>query len=188
MPIASRQFNFVIQKIASTEASAPPATSAIMIVPPCCESNPSKDETAASAPSGPAAAAAAAADSISLSVGPLTGKRGALANDISSIDDNSSAHNDDDAENEVSWEYFDERSYVAAGGLRPGEDAYKRNKFNQEASDGLASNRDVPDTRGASCRKREWGAVSDRGDLPPTSVIITFHNEARSTLLRTIVR
>ena len=83
----------------------------------------------------------------------------------------------------VPWEYFDERSYVDQGGLRPGEDAYKRNKFNQEASDRLASNRDVPDTRSGACRRREW-----RTDLPPTTVIITFHNEARSTLLRTIVR
>lgn len=43
--------------------------------------------------------------------------------------------------------YLDEMAYVAAGGLRPGDDAYSRNKFNQLASDSLRSNRPVPDTR-----------------------------------------
>ncbi|CAH1407328.1 unnamed protein product [Nezara viridula] len=42
---------------------------------------------------------------------------------------------------------LDERTYVAGGGLRPGEDPYLRNRFNQEASDKLPSNRPVPDTR-----------------------------------------
>ncbi|XP_003699412.1 polypeptide N-acetylgalactosaminyltransferase 2 isoform X1 [Megachile rotundata] len=82
----------------------------------------------------------------------------------------------------VTWNYFDEQGYVSRGGLRAGEDPYARNKFNQEASDGLPSNRDIPDTRSAMCRMKQW-----RRDLPPTSVIITFHNEARSTLLRTVV-
>ncbi|KAG8310125.1 Polypeptide N-acetylgalactosaminyltransferase 2 [Homalodisca vitripennis] len=47
----------------------------------------------------------------------------------------------------IAWNYFDERGYVAGGGLRLGEDPYNRNKFNQAASDRLASNRDIPDTR-----------------------------------------
>ncbi len=68
--------------------------------------------------------------------------------------------------------------------LKENEDAYGRNQFNQKASDALASNRDIPDTRGAECKRKQWYSAS----LPPTSVIITFHNEARSALLRTIVR
>ncbi|XP_023942122.1 polypeptide N-acetylgalactosaminyltransferase 2 [Bicyclus anynana] len=76
--------------------------------------------------------------------------------------------------------YFDEAGYVA-GGSRD-NDPYVRNRFNQAASDNLPSNRAVPDTRNAMCRLKKYDE-----DLPQTSVIITFHNEARSTLLRTIV-
>ena len=47
----------------------------------------------------------------------------------------------------VESEYFDEATYIAKTQLQPGEDAYRRNKFNQAASDGLTSNRDIPDTR-----------------------------------------
>lgn len=43
--------------------------------------------------------------------------------------------------------YLDARQYVSGGALRPGEDPYRRNRFNQAASDALASDRDVPDTR-----------------------------------------
>lgn len=43
--------------------------------------------------------------------------------------------------------YLDEVAYVAAGGLKRGDDAYSRNKFNQLASDSLRSNRPIPDTR-----------------------------------------
>ncbi|XP_067009455.2 polypeptide N-acetylgalactosaminyltransferase 2 [Anabrus simplex] len=86
------------------------------------------------------------------------------------------------ADSRLTWNYFDERGYVERGGLQAGEDPYTRNRFNQLASDRLASNRDIPDERSPMCRKRKW-----RTDLPATSVIITYHNEARSTLLRTVV-
>ncbi len=78
--------------------------------------------------------------------------------------------------------YFNEEAYIVKGRLKPGEDVYQNNKFNQEASDGLPSNRKVPDYRHRACHSKEYSA-----NLPATSVIITFHNEARSTLLRTIV-
>uniref|UniRef100_A0A5S6N182 Polypeptide N-acetylgalactosaminyltransferase n=1 Tax=Xenopus tropicalis TaxID=8364 RepID=A0A5S6N182_XENTR len=66
--------------------------------------------------------------------------------------------------------------------VRPGQDAYARNKFNQVESDKLLMDRSVPDTRHEQCRKKTW-----RVDLPATSVVITFHNEARSALLRTVI-
>lgn len=64
-----------------------------------------------------------------------------------------------------SWDYFDEQGYIKRGGLRTGnidyliqcwmlmlvyptgEDPYIRNRFNQQASDSLSSNREIPDTR-----------------------------------------
>ncbi|XP_048449237.1 polypeptide N-acetylgalactosaminyltransferase 2-like [Rhincodon typus] len=42
--------------------------------------------------------------------------------------------------------------------------------------------RNIPDTRHDQCRRKQWNS-----DLTATSVVITFHNEARSALLRTIV-
>ena len=43
--------------------------------------------------------------------------------------------------------FLDEEAYVAAATLRPGDDAYSRNKFNQAESDRLPSNRQIPYTR-----------------------------------------
>lgn len=51
------------------------------------------------------------------------------------------------AGNNGDWEYFDEAGYIRGGALRTGEDPYIRNRFNQEASDALPSNREIPDTR-----------------------------------------
>ncbi|EDV24009.1 uncharacterized protein TRIADDRAFT_27318 [Trichoplax adhaerens] len=76
---------------------------------------------------------------------------------------------------------FDEKAYIGATALKQGEDAYIRNAFNQAECDKLPTDRGVPDTRDYSCRSLEY-----KHKLPTTSVIITFHNEARSALLRTI--
>lgn len=86
-------------------------------------------------------------------------------------------------ENKILWKYFDEKQYISKATVSPLSDVYAKNKFNQAASDRLTSNRDIPDTRNYLCTAQEY----DKQYLFPTSVIITFHNEARSTLLRTIV-
>ncbi|XP_065883429.1 polypeptide N-acetylgalactosaminyltransferase 2-like isoform X2 [Dysidea avara] len=76
---------------------------------------------------------------------------------------------------------FDELHYIYETRLKTGEDAYKRYAFNQEASDRIPSDRAIPDSRHYMCRSQTY-----RGDYPATSVIICFHNEARSALLRTV--
>lgn len=78
---------------------------------------------------------------------------------------------------------FNADQYLARATLAPDEDAYSKNKFNQRASDSIEPDRSIVDTRSPLCHRVKYNV----DQLPPTSVIITFHNEARSTLLRTIV-
>ncbi|KAK4308027.1 hypothetical protein Pmani_020257 [Petrolisthes manimaculis] len=59
---------------------------------------------------------------------------------------------------------------------------YHINKFNLLASDRIALNRSLPDVRKKKCHERKYRVET----LPTTSVIIVFHNEAWSTLLRTV--
>ncbi|EFP04945.1 hypothetical protein CRE_13795, partial [Caenorhabditis remanei] len=58
----------------------------------------------------------------------------------------------------------------------------KPNSFNQEASDSLNPTRKIPDSREPPCRDVDYSTI----DMKPTTVIITYHNEARSSLLRTV--
>ncbi|KAM6969203.1 polypeptide N-acetylgalactosaminyltransferase 16 [Tautogolabrus adspersus] len=76
---------------------------------------------------------------------------------------------------------LDEKAYLAGKQLKPGDDPYREHAFNQQESDRLGSERAIRDTRHYRCASLNYDK-----DLPATSVIITFHNEARSTLLRTI--
>ncbi|KAG5888987.1 hypothetical protein JTB14_013292 [Gonioctena quinquepunctata] len=62
------------------------------------------------------------------------------------------------------------------------EDGYSKNSFNQYVSDLISVRRSLPDPR------HDWCKVPGRflDNLPKTSVIICFHNEAWSVLLRSI--
>lgn len=80
-------------------------------------------------------------------------------------------------------EQFDEVSYISQSKLKEGEDAYKKFAFNQQASDQFQSDRHIMDSRHYMCRSQTY----DVSKLPVTSVIICFHNEARSALLRTVM-
>ncbi|KAK4821821.1 hypothetical protein QYF61_003868 [Mycteria americana] len=76
---------------------------------------------------------------------------------------------------------FDEKAYLSSKLLKAGEDPYRQHAFNQLESDKLSSDRPIRDTRHYRCTSVRYDT-----DLPATSLIITFHNEARSTLLRTV--
>ena len=65
---------------------------------------------------------------------------------------------------------------------REAEERFKENYFNIVASETIALNRSIPDQRLTSCRNREYPV-----DLPTTSIIIVYHNEGNSTLLRGLV-
>ncbi|XP_072767780.1 putative polypeptide N-acetylgalactosaminyltransferase 9 isoform X2 [Anoplolepis gracilipes] len=62
------------------------------------------------------------------------------------------------------------------------DDGWLNNAFNQYASDLISVHRSLPDPRDQWCK--EPGRYFK--DLPPTAVIICFHNEAWSVLLRTV--
>lgn len=62
------------------------------------------------------------------------------------------------------------------------KDGWTKNAFNQYASDLISIHRSLPDPRDPWCK--ESGKYLDK--LPPTDVIICFHNEAWSVLLRTV--
>ncbi|VDK42396.1 unnamed protein product [Anisakis simplex] len=64
------------------------------------------------------------------------------------------------------------------------KEKFKLNQFNLMASDMMSINRTLPDYRSRRCVQNAE-QYKDL-DLPPVSIIIVFHNEAWSTLLRTL--
>uniref|UniRef100_A0A4W4FNE7 Polypeptide N-acetylgalactosaminyltransferase n=1 Tax=Electrophorus electricus TaxID=8005 RepID=A0A4W4FNE7_ELEEL len=61
------------------------------------------------------------------------------------------------------------------------KELFKINQFNLMASDMIALNRSLPDVRLDGCKTKVYP-----DELPNTSIVIVFHNEAWSTLLRTV--
>eukprot|EP01147_Barroeca_monosierra_P006227 gene6227-9228_t len=79
-------------------------------------------------------------------------------------------------------------TYIEEVSSRKSNDPYKMNNFNVAASDKLPSNRAVPDTLRShlcSCKRRKY-PEDYPNNLPTTTIIFTFHNEARSTLYRSV--
>uniref|UniRef100_A0A671NR89 Polypeptide N-acetylgalactosaminyltransferase n=1 Tax=Sinocyclocheilus anshuiensis TaxID=1608454 RepID=A0A671NR89_9TELE len=86
-----------------------------------------------------------------------------------------------DAEWDDLLEEFEEKRYLNAHRWKPGQDPYSLYAFNQRESERIPSNRALRDTRHYRCTTLHYDP-----DLPSTTIVITFHNEARSTLLRTV--
>ncbi|CAH1135999.1 unnamed protein product [Ceutorhynchus assimilis] len=61
------------------------------------------------------------------------------------------------------------------------KEKFKLNQFNLLASDMISLNRSLQDVRLDGCRSKVYPRL-----LPTTSIVIVFHNEAWSTLLRTV--
>ncbi|XP_055921703.1 polypeptide N-acetylgalactosaminyltransferase 5 isoform X1 [Eupeodes corollae] len=61
------------------------------------------------------------------------------------------------------------------------KEKFKENQFNLLASDMMSLNRSLTDVRHENCKKKFYPTK-----LPTTSIVIVFHNEAWTTLLRTV--
>ncbi|KAJ8347999.1 hypothetical protein SKAU_G00265880 [Synaphobranchus kaupii] len=61
------------------------------------------------------------------------------------------------------------------------DQAYRENGFNIYVSDRISLNRSVADIRHPNCKQKLYA-----GKLPNTSIIVPFHNEGWSSLLRTV--
>lgn len=61
------------------------------------------------------------------------------------------------------------------------KEKFKENQFNLMASDMISLNRSLADVRNPDCKHKHYPSK-----LPTTSIVIVFHNEAWSTLLRTV--
>ena len=62
------------------------------------------------------------------------------------------------------------------------KEKFKINQFNLLASEMISVNRSLKDVRLAACKTKEYPAL-----LPTTTIVIVFHNEAWTTLLKNFI-
>ena len=74
-------------------------------------------------------------------------------------------------------------SFLNAADVYKRQEMYKNHAFEEYVSELIPLNRSLPDYRGQWC-KDQYDPIADQ--LKPASIIICFHNEAWSTLLRSI--
>eukprot|EP00096_Caligus_rogercresseyi_P015256 TRINITY_DN7701_c0_g1_i1.p1 TRINITY_DN7701_c0_g1~~TRINITY_DN7701_c0_g1_i1.p1 ORF type:complete len:610 (-),score=130.51 TRINITY_DN7701_c0_g1_i1:38-1867(-) len=116
-------------------------------------------------------------DGIRVIVGKYVGG-GSLSPDLSWEDQNANNFNPIEGMGENGEAVFASNSREDALAKR----LWHVNKFNIVASDKISLDRSLPDVRKDSCRRISYNISS----LPKSSVVIVFHNEAFSTLLRTV--
>ena len=72
---------------------------------------------------------------------------------------------------------------IPAAKQKESKEMFKINQFNLMASNMISLNRSLPDVRMDGCKRKDYPPISE---LPTTSIVIVFHNEAWTTLLRTV--
>ncbi|OON21609.1 glycosyltransferase, group 2 family protein, partial [Opisthorchis viverrini] len=77
--------------------------------------------------------------------------------------------------------YLVNRSALSVEEQAKYDKGFQDNAFNQYASDRISVRRYIPDLRNGACKTQSFSS-----DLPKTAVIICFHNEAWSALLRSV--
>merc|ERR1712012_49780 len=115
---------------------------------------------------------------------------------IVNVQDISGANNDklkdtcekDSCSSKSKWQDFDWETYIKEDITKVDlEDPTKRFTINLMNSINVGVNRTIPDYRHERCLEVDWQERAKGANFPDVSVVITFRNEPRSTLLRTIV-
>lgn len=80
------------------------------------------------------------------------------------------------------WDFDPEPNLSAEERDKRTKEGYKNYGFNKFASDRIALDRDIPETRHYKCKTRQYPE-----QMPKCSVIVIFRNEAWSALLRSVI-
>ncbi|KAI3388253.1 hypothetical protein SNEBB_000694 [Seison nebaliae] len=91
------------------------------------------------------------------------------------------AHQNPNSPGEMGREVIIKKEELSREEREKYELGWKNNAFNQYASDLISIHRSLPDVRDASCRKVDHGKL-----VQTLSIVLCFHNEAWSVLLRSI--